>query len=253
MRYLIIFFCSICCIFANAQIVISESSEFARTFRSDNDKILQISLIGTFPSSTTATLLSESDSDICITKTLESFNYQNEGGDIKDIQATHIDFKICKQPERFKLAYLGKNVFEYQLTTMGQEASSIVIDKVDKMIRESNLLKKSEEVPFSDLLLKKPILYIPVPEYGNTYIVQYVIHPYPRTDVKYGPLFFYSNNKVIKIDREAEITKTFKLNGRYFVLFDHSCWLGCGDVCTGLLEIKNNEFIKIFVDCTWAD
>jgi len=253
MRYSIIFFCSICCIFANAQIVKSESSEFVLTCDCGKEKKFDLCLIGKFPPSKQVNLLSQKNSKTCKAKTFKTFDYKEypyDGGEA--LQMTPIYANACKQPKQYTLAYLGNDVFEYQLTSMGKEASSSTIDKVDKIIRKSNFLKESEEIPFSNFLLKKPILYIPVAKYSNTYIVQYIIGEYPRP-VKYGPLFFYGNNRAMKIDSEAEIIKTFKLNGRYFVLIKHACWVGCGNVYTTLLEIKNSEYKKIFEDGTWAD
>jgi hypothetical protein len=251
MHFLIIIFALIFFAFACPQIVECKSSQFVRTCYCGSEKSFKLCLIGKFPPSTTINLLSQKDSKTCKATTREIINYTEYPYDVgESLKLTYVD-TTCDKPVEYTLAYLENDVSEYQLTTIGQETNSSTIDKVDKMIRDSNLMKESE-VFFSTFLLEKPILYIPVPEYSNTYIVQYVIHPYPRP-VKYGPLFFYTNNRVIKIDSEAEIIKTFKLNGRYFVLFDHSCWEGCGNVYTTLLEIKNNEFIKIFEDGTWAD
>jgi hypothetical protein len=252
MRYLIIFFCSICCILANAYPARSESPEFALTFRSDADKTFQLSLIGSFPSSTKITLLGKSDSDICVTKTLESFTYLHEGGDIENIPATHVDFKVCKQTKGCVLAYFGKDVTEYRIVQLDQNTSESTINDIDSIIRKKEILEKDDEI-FLEALSKKPILYVPISKSKNVYIIQYLYKFENDPSKKYGPLFFSADGKITKIDSEAEITRAFILNGRNFFLFHHSCWEGCGEVCTKLLEINKNNFMTNFVDCTWSD
>jgi hypothetical protein len=235
-RRIIIIFALTIYALAYPQIIECKSSQFVLTCYC-GEKKFDICLIGEFPPSKSVNLLSEKSSKTCKGTTLKTFDYTEYPYDSgQPLKMTPLEVKGCEEP--------GQYTFE-------QEANNSVVDKVNKTIRDSKLLKESEDF-FKTSLLKKPILYRPVSEFKDTYIVQYVIHPY-RKAVNYGPLFFYSNNREMKIDSEAEVTMTFKLNGRYFVMFDHSCWDGCGNIYTTLLEIKNNEFIVIFSDSTWAD
>jgi hypothetical protein len=249
MRYLIIFFC-LTSILIDAQIVRSESSEFVPTFNCGNDKKFQLCLIGNFPASKTVTLLSETRPNTCTTKTIKAFIYSD--GEHENVPATYVDFKRCKQPDQFKLAYLRKNVSEYQILNLDRNTSASTIDAVDSIIRQKRMLTKEDEEFFANTLSKVPILYIPVSKYKNIYIVQYTLNSTYRPGKKYGPLFFFAEGMVTKIDSEAEITKAFRLNGRLFVLLDHSCWQGCGDIYTTLLEIEGNKFKILFKDATWA-
>lgn len=253
MRYLITIIALIIYAFAHPQIAESKSSEFVLTFNCGNEKNFKLCLIGKFPPSKSITLLSFNNSDTCKTKAIKTFDYKEYPYDYgESLKVTPVDTMKCRQPEQYTLAYLEKDVFEFQHISMVQESSKAMIDKIDKIIRNSISLTESERY-FGRYLSKIPVLYIPVPDYKDTYIVQYILYPYHRPNTKYGPLFFYANNKVVEIDGEGEITKTFKLNGRYFVMFDHGCWGGCGDINTTLLEIQDDHFKTIFKDGTWAD
>jgi hypothetical protein len=250
MRYLIIFFCLTYCVLIDAQIVRSESSAFVRTFNCGNDKDFQLCLTGNFPSLKTVTLLGETKSNTCTTKTIKAFIYSDEV--FENIPATYVDFKRCKQPNQFKLAYLRKSVSEYQILNLDQNTSESTINYVDSIIRQKRMLTTKDEEFFANTLSKMPILHIPVSKHKNIYIVQYTLDLKDRPGKKYGPLFFFANGKITKIDSEAEITKAFMLNGRLYVLLDHGCWEGCGNIYTTLLEIEGNKVKIIFKDGTWA-
>jgi hypothetical protein len=252
MRNLMIIIALICFTLIYTQSAYSKPAEFARTFNCGNEKAYKLCLIGKYPPSKSINLLSQSNSNICKTKTLNTFNYEEypyDGG--QPLPVTTVDTKKCTHPEQYTLAYLEENIDGYQLTAMVLEADKSTIHKADATTRKSKLLIESEKL-FSKYLLKEPVLYRPVQNYIDTYIVQYVVHPYPRP-VKYGPLFFYANNKITIIDSEATITKTFSLNGRYFVMYDHGCWEGCGNNYVVVLEIQDKQFKTIFKDGTWAD
>lgn len=254
LRYLIIIIALIGYVFIGHQIAESNSSEFVLTFDCGSDKNYQLCLIGNFPLSKTVNLLSRMSSSTCKTKTLKSFNY-TEGpyGPEEVIPATPVEIKNCKQPGQYHLAYLGENVLEYRPVQLEQNITESTIATVDNLIRKKRLITRKDEEFYLNGLSKKPILYVPITKTKNIYITHYVLNQPPRPGMKLGPLFFYSNGKITKIDSEAIINKTFKLNDRYFVLLNHTCWAGCGDIYTTLLEIKGNRFKTIFKDATWAD
>jgi hypothetical protein len=254
LRYLIIVIALFFYTFTYPQIAKSESSEFVLTFNCGNEKNIKLCLIGKYPPSKPINLLSQINSSICKAKTLKTFDYAEYPHNIPNqaLQVTPVELKKCLHPEQYTLAFLKKNAFEYELTSMAQKATGSSVDMIDKIIRKSKILSESEDL-FQDYLSIKPVLYIPVPTYREIYIAQYLVNPYPRPGVKYGPLFFYGNKEVTRIDSEATITKTFKLNGRHFVMFDHGCWEGCGNNYTTLLEIQGNKLKTIFEDGTWAD
>lgn len=120
-----------------------------------------------------------------------------------------------------------------------------------KQSRKRGILNEYEKY-FSAAILKKPILYVPITNSKNVYIVQYELEFEKDPSKKYGPLFLFADGKITKIDGEAEITKAFMLNGRFFVLLDHGCWQGCGNIYTILLEIEGSNFKLLFEDGTWA-
>ncbi len=248
MHYLLILFFSICIILANAYIVKSESPEFALTCDCSTNHNRDLSLIGTFPSGKNITLLSKSSSDICITKTLESFNYSFEVAG-KDIPATHLDFKVCKKTKWFDLAYIGKDVSEYRIMQLDQNTSESKINDIDSLIKGKGVLKKNEGID-PEFLSKKPILYAPISESKNVYIVHYLYNIINHPNAKHGPLFFSADGQIAKMDSDAEIIRAFVVNGRFFILLDLRS--DGGLVCTKLLEIRKNQFFTIFVDCSWS-
>lgn len=256
----------ILCGFTCPQIAESESFEFTFTFNCGNEKDFKPCLIGKFPSSMSINLLSLISSSICKAKTLITFDYEEYPFSSEDpLQATSVDTEECKQLRQYTLAYLEKNVFEYQTLPLIKNTMRSVKKHVDKIVRTNSLandlLKKWDEYLKQDisyskpvLLSKVPVLYVPIPNLKEIYIVQYLL-PYEK---KYGPLFFYAKNKVVEIDSEGKIIKMFKLNGRHFVMFDSSCWVGCGDGYTALLEIRDNQYRTIVKEGirdgeTWAD
>lgn len=248
MHYLLVLFFSICIILANAHIVKSESPEFAFTCDCSTDHNPDLSLIGTFPLGKKITLLSKSSSDICITKTLESFSYPFEVAG-KDIPATHVDFKVCKKTKSFDLAYVGKDVSEYRIIQLDQNTSESIINHIDSLIRKKGILKKNEGI-YPEYLSKKPILYASISESKNVYIVQYLYKYINHPNKKDGPLFFVADGQITKMDSDAEIIRAFMLNGRFFILLDLRSEGGLA--CRELLEIKKNQFFTIFVDCSWS-
>lgn len=226
----------------------SESPEFALTFDCGKNNQFKLCLIQKFPPSKIIYLLSRKKSEVCTARTLKTFDVETPWD---YIPATRIDSLKCKKPRQYELAHTGENASDYQLIKISMETGTALIDKADKLAKEDKLFKEILERIGLENLMKKPILYA-IPAQKNTYIIQYLIKDYHKPGVKYGPLFFYKNGKVTGLDREAEIRQAFKLNGRYFILFEHGCWEGCGDISTTLLELKENGYEILIEDASWA-
>lgn len=235
----------------------SKSSEFVltTTARSSEHRV-ELSLIGEFPPLKEVHLLSNIDATTCRAVTLKAVDYKEYPYDESNIlRLTPIDTRDCRAPfSQYALAYLGTKVHEYHPLAMIRETRQSTIRYIHKIVRERNLLKAWEEYPNPPgCLSKHPVLYHPIPEQKKTYMVQYILKRGDHLKGKYGPLFFFSNGKPVELDNEAVITKAFSLNGRHFVLYDHGCWAGCGNIYTALVEIKADQFITVFRDGTWAD
>jgi len=97
-------------------------------------------------------------------------------------------------------------------------------------------------------------LVFTLPQLGrDVFLAQYVTSsPGMNKTERLGPLFFYSTDRVMRVDDEAVIEATFELNGRNFVYFRHTCWQGCGNTWTELIEIKKDGFIRISKCGVWA-
>lgn len=248
MRYLAVISVFFISVFSAAP-NIEAGSTFALTFDCGDGKNLQLCLIDRFPPSKTVTLLGGTGSDVCMAKTLGSFNYSF--GVSEEFPATRLALEGCRQTRQYKIAFVEGKVSGYKAIILEQEKSKEIIGKANSIIRRKNLLQKADEEYYANTLAKMPVVY-KLPGNSNSFLVQYLTSsPIPPNET-YGPLYLFSNGTARIIDREAGISHVFTMNGRFFLLYDNRCWAGCGNIYTALVEIKGNQFKKIFENGAWA-
>ncbi len=231
-----------------------KDNNFSIAFNCGEDSRFDLCITKELPRGTNGVVFDLNRDYTCNVKVLDSLEY----GPIEPAPISRLDYKKCRDFRKHNsgrtdyIFYHGGPVSKYSVTKPKSIDDKALIDKVDQLIRGGQFLPKDFEEYFGGTLSKKPIVYAPVPSLKGILLVQYVTSDPFKAGERYGPMYTYIGGKVKKLDDEAAIEAIFNLNGRFFVLYFHGCWGGCGNLYSTLIEITQDGIIEIFSDGFFA-
>lgn len=220
-------------------------AQFSFPYHCDEQNREKLCLIDKHAKSQSVVLFSQNSRQQCKAKTVKAF--EDSTSALDPFPATRLDTTGCLQ-SNYDVAYLGKDSPPYSTLTLEQTRDVNIIKSVH--VRISRTVKYKElQSDFQDSLSRQPTLYrMPSPK-GSAYLVHYTID---RNGMKYGPLFFITDNAIKEVDGEASIVRAMRIGKFTYLLIEHSCWGGCGNVYTALIRFGNGKFSRVAVNGYWA-
>jgi hypothetical protein len=227
------------------------ASPFVSVFPCDEANIDDIDedlcVIGNFRAGQTVFLLS--DDVVCHAETGEPFLLEREVG--PEFMIAPVDTGDCDDAEYY-LAYRGSEPKQFRPLTMEHEKSAKIRARVNETLRNGHLTRKLIDA-FEGTLKAEPILYKPFPKRADILLVHYITEKPREEDALYGPLFWYTKDRVHLIDSQASIAAYFRMQGQQYLLLRHSCWEGCGERSDVVFHLSEERISLIHQDDSFSE
>lgn len=227
------------------------TSPFVSVFSCDEANMEDIDedlcVVGNFREGQTVFLLS--DDVVCRAETGEPVLLEREVG--PEFMIAPVDTGDCDDAEYY-LAYRGAEPRQFRPLELKQEKSANIRVRVNETLRKGPLTKKLVDA-FEGTLKAEPLLYKPFPKRADILLVHYITEKPREEGDLYGPLFWYTKDRVHLIDAQASIAAYFRLEGRQYIMLRHSCWEGCGERSDVVFHLSEQRISLIHQDDSFSE
>jgi hypothetical protein len=172
---------------------------------------------------------------VCKTQTEAAKELELEGR--ADIMITPVSLGNCDSADYF-LAWKGEKPSSFRPLQLIQETATDKISAIDKAVRTVFPAETSHQV-IDNTFAVTPVLYKPLPQSSDIYIVHYITKDPLQEEALYGPIFWYAKGAVTLLDNQAEIAAFFSMYQNRYLLLRHIDWQGYETLSEQILNITD--------------
>lgn len=154
--------------------------------------------------------------------------------------ATTLAITSCPRAD-YDLVFVGAKRLNYKPHILLETHDIPTVERIHKRAAQNDLYTEVKSY-LQERLPNRPTLYsVPSPQ-GGVYLAHYPIMDFAARS---GPLLFVTKNAVMEVDSEARIVRAMEIDGHLYVVIEHTCWAGCGNVYRSLIRFDSERFYEV--------